>query len=200
MKKKILFVLTMLIVSNSLCIYCMYVMNHRINDYYKQCEEKVQEVQDLYNETNKNLDEVDRLLNELLKWDIIDFASTSTFKSYMDKKSVTDTSSKQYNLLKNAYTINGIYHVDGYICVAMSSYFGNVGDILQVTLSGGAVLDVIIADVKSNKHINENNEQVNDGSVIEFVVDINTMDQTVRKIGNYNYIYSGAITLIKRLK
>ncbi|MFI3251846.1 MAG: hypothetical protein R3Y60_01770 [bacterium] len=67
MKKKLLFVLTMLIVSNSLCIYCMYVMNHRINDYYKQCEEKVQEVQDLYNETNKNLDEVDRLLNELLK-------------------------------------------------------------------------------------------------------------------------------------
>lgn len=118
----------------------------------------------------------------------------------MDRKSITSTSSKQYKLMQHAYLIDGIYHIDGYMCVAMSSYFGNVGDKLQITFSGGDVIDVILGDIKSSAHINSNNEQVNDGSVIEFIVDIDTMDKTVKLYGNYNCIYSGNIVSVKKYK
>lgn len=114
----------------------------------------------------------------------------STFKSYMDYRAITNRSSKQWKLQQKAYTENGYRKIDGRIMVAMANY--PAGQELDIHLASGEVIYAIMGDVKANTSCTHP-----DGSILEFVVDTKTMDNNVRRAGNYNTVHEGAIAKIK---
>lgn len=97
------------------------------------------------------------------------------FKSYMDYRTITDTSSAQYSLQQRAYTDwnTGIRVVDGRYCIALGSYYTTViGTYVDVILENGTVIPCILADCKDDAHTDiETHRQNPNGSVVEFVVD-----------------------------
>ena len=119
-------------------------------------------------------------------------STTSTFKSYMDYRAITNTSSPQYNLQTQAYTDNGYRIVDGRILVAMADSY--VGEYLDIELSSGEILQVIVGDIKAGTFCEHP-----DGSMIEFIVDTNTMNQFVKQMGNYDVVHQGTISKIYRI-
>lgn len=119
-------------------------------------------------------------------------STTSTFKSYMDYRMITNQSSRQYQLQKNAYTENGYRKLDGRKMIAIANF--NVGDELDITLSSGEILETIVGDVKANTSCTHP-----DSSLIEMIVDTNTMDPLVKKLGNYDKLHTGSIVTIAKL-
>lgn len=133
----------------------------------------------------------------------------STVKSYMDGSTVTDTNSAQYQLLSTMH-INekGHYETDdGYIAIALGSYYGPVGTKYIVELNTGITFKAIKADQKSDEHVYNGCQHRIDGSMLEFILDTEVA-------GNYfgiknGYVcggnlnnsldYNGAITSIKRV-
>ncbi len=127
-------------------------------------------------------------------------STKSTFKSYMDGSKVTDPTSAQYKLLQTAVIENGHYMVDNRMVVAVAEVFGNVGDWLNIKLSSGEVLRVIVGDIKSSAHVDSSGTHLLDKSQIEFVVDVATMNPEVKTSGNFNDVYEGYIEEIAWIK
>lgn len=117
----------------------------------------------------------------------------------MDGSCITDTTSEAYAQISNMYVVDGLYVQDGYVGVAMSSFYGGIGDKFMITLSSGIVFYAIMTDTKQNAHIDENYAHKVDGSVIEFVVDEDTLPSEVKLAGSLDVIYSGSIVKIERL-
>lgn len=128
-----------------------------------------------------------------------------SFKSYMDWRAVTNTSSKQYELLNS-----GIFNMDsgllitedGYVAVALGSKYGNVGDKFRITLDTGKRFKAIKADAKSDAHTINGCHQYQDGSVIEFVVDTNNLryeNRLAYAMGDISYVegFEGIVTSIE---
>ena len=118
----------------------------------------------------------------------------------MDKKAVTDTNSNQHKLLQQSKLVEGLYYYQNKVCVAMSSYFGSVGDVLRITLSSGQVFECVLADIKQDIHVNSNGEHHTDGSVIEFVVDADTLNNESKVMGSLNNLYNGSIVKVEKEK
>ena len=129
----------------------------------------------------------------------------SSFKSYMDWRAVTDTSSKQYELLNS-----GIFNMDsgllitedGYVAVALGSRYGAVGDKFRITLSTGTVFKAIKADAKSDAHTVNGCHHSQDGSLVEFIVDTTSLRYENRfayAMGDISYVkgYEGIVTSIE---
>lgn len=112
--------------------------------------------------------------------------STSTFKSYMDFRAITDTSSKQYALQTKAHTSNGYRIVDDRIMIAIANF--KVGTKLDIELASGEKIETIVGDVKANTSCEHP-----DSSMIEFIVDTRTMDPEVKYMGNFNIVHSGSV-------
>lgn len=69
--------------------------------------------------------------------------------------SITDTSSRSYRLLHGKdvnYEQDGTIRIADHTAVAMGQSYGSVGDRLQIKLSTGRWLNVVIADSKQNRH------------------------------------------------
>ena len=111
---------------------------------------------------------------------------------------VTDKSSKSYKTLQRAENKDGLYHIDGFICVAMSGYYGTVGDKFRITLSSNQVFYAIMSDTKKKHELTKQAHP--DGSVIEFIVDVETLPKQVRLEGSLNSIFNGKIEKIERMK
>lgn len=115
--------------------------------------------------------------------------NSGSFKSYMDYRTITSRSSKQYKIQELAYTdINGLRRFDVYFIVATGSYYYDVGDLLRVELDTGEDFLAIKGDMKADIHTDKNNQIAHDGSVVEFIVDVNELDKTVKKMGDVSYI------------
>lgn len=108
------------------------------------------------------------------KTEDVALCSTSSTKTYESYRAITNTASKQYQLL-SAMTIDEttgfLYDEDGFIAVAMGSYFGPLGSRFYVTLDSGNVIPVIKADAKSDSHTVNGCAAEGEGSVIEFIID-----------------------------
>lgn len=128
-----------------------------------------------------------------------------SFKSYMDWRAVTNTSSKQYELLNS-----GIFNMDngllitedGYVAVALGSKYGSVGDKFRITLDTGKTFKAIKADAKSDAHTINGCHQYQDGSIIEFVVDTTALSYENRLayvMGDISYVkgFEGIVTSIE---
>ena len=115
----------------------------------------------------------------------------NTIKSYMDYRTITSTNSKQYKLQKAlAYTDdNGLRMVNGRYCVVVGSYYTTtIGQYIDIELENGKIIKGILADCKADIHTDSTNRINPNGSVVEFVVDVNTLDSTAKKMGDISYI------------
>lgn len=123
--------------------------------------------------------------------EVFDLPSNSSFKSYMDYGTITNTSSKQYAIQQNCQTDdNGLRTYKGYYTVAVGSGFGaTVGDYIDFELSTGVMLHCIIGDMKQDKHTDATNLQVaHNGNVIEFIVETRALNSDARESGDISDI------------
>lgn len=117
----------------------------------------------------------------------------------MDGKKTTDETSQAYQQLSKMKIENGLYKQDIYVGIAISKYYGNIGDKFRITLSSGQVFYAIMCETKKSHEL-DNNYAHPDGSIIEFVVDAHTLPQQVKTKGSLNCIYQGSITKLERMK
>lgn len=135
--------------------------------------------------------------------------SGSTVKSYMDGAKVTNVATAQYQLLQTMH-INekGNYETDdGYIGVALGSYYGPIGAKYIVTLSTGKTLKVIKADAKADQDVYDGCYHKEDSSMMELIIDTKTAGDYYGVVNGYvsagNFDnqdeYHGAIVSMKRV-
>lgn len=122
------------------------------------------------------------------------------FKSYTNYR-LLSKSSPQWNKIqchKDAYTDeNGLRKVGNYYCVAMGSYYSStLGDTFEITTEGGT-FQVVLCDFKANQHTDSTNRYTaHNGCVIEFYVDMDSLNSTARQMGDISYAddkFSGRI-------
>ena len=102
--------------------------------------------------------------------------STSSVKTYMDYKAITMVGSKQYQYIQNNMFIsNGLLYEGDYIGVALGSWWGDIGSKWTIELDTGIILNVVKVDEKSDAHTYNGCGHISDSSVIEFVIDSNTI-------------------------
>ena len=127
---------------------------------------------------------------------------SGSFKSYMDYRTITSRSSKQYKIQELAYTDNyGLRRFDIYFIVATGSYYGDVGDLLKIELDTGEYFLAIKGDMKADIHTDKNNQIAHDGSVVEFIVDTPKLDKMAKRMGNISYIsgFEGCVVNIEKV-
>lgn len=110
----------------------------------------------------------------------IDLCSTSNVKSYMNYKMITSKSSDQYRYIQANMKVNEkgmLEDEEGYIGVALGSYFGDIGTKYIVNLDTGIDLKVVKVEAKDDNHTNNGCYQKWDKSVIEFVIDTETAEE-----------------------
>lgn len=104
--------------------------------------------------------------------------------TYMDWKKVTCRSSLQYWVLNdvNAWTneMTGIRMVNDRICIAVGQGYGFIpGDMIDVYLTSGAVIECIIGDMKATNDCDITEKyQATDGSVVEIIIDDDYFNST----------------------
>lgn len=136
----------------------------------------------------------------------------TSFKTYMDYRTITDTSSAQYNLQQHAWTDeNGLRRIGDTYMVALGTYYTeNCGEQFHVILDSGSEFDVTVGDIKDDRHTDVNNQYSpvydNDGNfisanIIEFIVDTDLMPSCVRRSGTVGTLndFEGNVISIERL-
>ena len=113
-------------------------------------------------------------------------------KTYMDYRAVTDPSSTQYWFIRENMKVDEktgfLYDKDGFIGVALGSYYGVIGDRFYFTLDSGVVLPVVKIDEKADKDTDATGcYHISDGSVIEFVIDAGVANEF------YGYYANGLV-------
>lgn len=131
---------------------------------------------------------------------------------YMDYRTLTDYSSRQYQLQYdgNAWIDNdGFRRYNTYYMVAMGSVYGDIGDTLRVWTDEGNVYDVIIGDIKGTDaiyydyydswyHVCGDSRK----NVVEFICDTDCIPYDVKVMGDCNEVdyLSGNIVKIERIE
>ena len=118
----------------------------------------------------------------------------TSFKSYMDWECITNTNSPQYKLQEDCWTDDtGLRrHGDDYV-VALGSYYGKyIGERFEITLDSGDKFTAVIGDFKADCHtdsLHRYTPMSGDGkNVVEFIVDVGSLDSTAKKMGDISYI------------
>lgn len=123
--------------------------------------------------------------------EVYDVPTNSSFKAYMSYKAITNEGSRQYKLQQNCVTDdNGLRTYNGYYTIALGNGFGiKVGDYVDVLLDNRRTLHCVVGDVKQNIHTDATNMQVaHNGNVVEFIVDTEVLDDTVKARGDISLI------------
>ena len=126
----------------------------------------------------------------------------SSFKSYMDYRALTDTSSTQYEMQQRAYTDdNGLRKIDEHFCVAMGTYYGELGDILRIETDEGATWTVILSDIKSDVHTDSTHRYTTaNHCMMEFIVDTDAMNYEIKQSGTVNALgFQGKICKVTKI-
>ena len=144
-----------------------------------------------------------------LRNDLLKPCDTSSAKTYMDRKAITDETSEQHAFIEENMEARNGHWVDreGYIGVALGSWFGDIGTRWIFYLSSGEVLYTVKIEHKAYIHTIDGCQHIEDGSVIEFVIDSETNPYWVGSNnlivnGNYNNLpqFEGAIEYVKKEK
>lgn len=118
----------------------------------------------------------------------------TSFKAYMDYRTITSRGSTQYKMQQSAYTENGFRKMDGCYLVAMGSYYGRCGDKLKITFDTGNSIYVIIGDSKADQHTDASNMyrpmKSGYGNVVEFIIDSRTIASIGKKMGDVSHVAS----------
>lgn len=126
------------------------------------------------------------------------------FKSYMSYTAITDKSSMQYKLQQQALTdSDGIRCLNSKPMVAVGTGWGlKVGDAALIICENGNQFEVVIGDIKANAHTGADNKTTaSNGCRCEFIVDINSLNPTVKNGGNMAALkkYSGYIINVSKI-
>lgn len=192
------------------------VVASSVNNYYNNLISLIEESMQEENQSSINSDTavvIDdnslTLQKEEESFIEVGVCSYSSTKSYEDGSGITDRTSKQYWLLQEMYIDERGFYVtqDGYIGVALGSYYGEIGTKYQVTLDTGIELRVIKADEKADKDVINGCYHKTDGSILEFINDYQTAARYYGLIsnefilnGNYNNHDDFAGTIISMKK
>lgn len=126
-----------------------------------------------------------------------------SFKTYMDYRAITNKRSWQWGLQTRAYTNNeGFRMIDDKYLVALGTYYSNgYGEEFIITLNNGKQLNVMVGDIKANRHTDSTNRYiVRNGNIVEFIVDTNMLNNMSRRMGNVSYSgLHGGITKIEKI-
>ena len=134
-------------------------------------------------------------------------------KTYMDYRMTTVVNSRQYQFIHNNLTVDHntgfLYDEDGFIAVALGSFYGEIGDRFYFTLDTDVVLPLVKAEEKADKDTDSRGcYHLNDTSIIEFVIDSDYAgeyfgDQGNGLVlnGNYNNysLFSGNIKKVEKV-
>ena len=100
--------------------------------------------------------------------------SSSSTKTYMSYRAVTNKQSKQWDLIHNYMKVSDdgmLRSPEGHIGVALGSHFGELGSKFEIHLDTGIVFTAIKIDRKADNHTDPTNcFHTWDNSVIEFVI------------------------------
>lgn len=130
----------------------------------------------------------------------------TSFKAYMDYRTITSRGSTQYKMQQQAYTENGFRKLDGRYMVAMGSYYGYCGDKFNITFDTGTTIPVIIGDSKADRHTDSLHMykpmKHGYGNVVEFIIDSRTIDPIAKKMGDVSHVSAelqGNVVKIEKL-
>ena len=127
---------------------------------------------------------------------------------YMDYRAITDTSSKQWELQQIAWTdSDGFRRIGDDYCVALGTYYGNIGDRFRITTDKGNSYTAIEADAKGSDAVFYDNVHSwyhyagNGYNVVEFVVQTEYLPSAVTISGSCGAVdyLSGNIVSIERI-
>lgn len=141
----------------------------------------------------------------------------TTFKAYMDYRTITDKSSEQWAIQQQAYTDeNGFRKIDDMYCIAVGTYYAeNCGTKLIIQLDDDTEFNAIVADLKQDIHTDEthrftllekNGESILSEhgvpmvNVIEFIVDTEQTPEEVKLSGSISSVnFEGNIKTISEV-
>lgn len=120
------------------------------------------------------------------------------FKAYMDYRAITNTASKQYQLAKKCKTdSNGLRTYDDRYAVAIGQGYGaHIGSYIDAKLDTGVTIQCIVGDFKGTDITDkEMHIDINNGSVLEFIVDTPALDSKVKLSGTISTIkgFNGSV-------
>ncbi|MBQ1567003.1 MAG: hypothetical protein IIZ80_03835 [Erysipelotrichaceae bacterium] len=147
------------------------------------------------------------------KTEELSVCSANTAKTYMDYRMTTVVDSRQYQFLNYKCYVDKetgfLYDEDGFIAVALGSYYGEIGDRFYFTLDSGIVLPLVKGEEKADEDTDYTGcYHTYDGSVIEFVIDSDyasryffSNDNGLVLNGNYNNysLFSGSIVKVEKV-
>lgn len=142
-------------------------------------------------DTSYDLDSLKDYQKEYLGEDV-GVCAYSSVKTYMDYKAITAKNSTQYKYIRDYMNIDSsglLVDKDGFIGVALGSYYGVIGDRYYFTLDNGIVLPLVKVEEKADSDT-VNGCSHPDGSVIEFVIDSEKATDFFGRWGN-DLILSG---------
>lgn len=158
--------------------------------------------------------DIEDLLDYQKKYDTeeLEVCAASSAKTYMDYRMTTVVSSRQYQFIHNELTIDEetgfLYDEDGFIAVALGSYYGEIGDRYYFTLDTGVVLPLVKAEEKADEDTDGSGcYHLSDSSVMEFVIDddcaaeyFGSRSNGLVLDGNYNNysLFSGNIVKVEK--
>lgn len=137
----------------------------------------------------------------------------SSFKTYMDYRTITDRTSPQYDFVRTwgwsdgegFMRANGERDLgisDDYYLIALGSYYGTeIGTKYKITTDTGNVFYGVLCDQKDDSHTNSTHQYAYNNDVVEFIVDTRCLRNDVRKMGSANVYMplNGSITSIERI-
>ena len=155
-------------------------------------------------------------LEESQKDEVLDSSMTlipvcrmSSSKSYMDYRVINEESQQRQIIDELTLNENGLlYSDDGYMAVALGSYFGELGSKYVLTLETGNQLKVIKVEAKADEDTINGCVHKSDDSVIEFVLHGDLAEQYwgvapngFINSGNFNNVdeFKGNIVKIEKL-
>lgn len=128
---------------------------------------------------------------------------------YMDYRAITDTASKQWELQQFAWTdSDGFRRIGDDYCVALGTYYGEIGDRFIVTTDKGNSYSVIMSDAKGYDAVSYDGYKswyhvCGDGrlNVVEFICDTDCLDSFAWTMGDCGVLdnIGGNVVSIERI-
>lgn len=173
--------------------------NGKIDGSLKEISEALAEISSKVTQTPDSANEIEDefLLPQL----------DTSFKSYMDYRTITCAASDQYVLQQQAYTDElGLRRIGRFYCIALGTYYSSqCGEKFKICTDNGNEFYVIVSDIKDDRHTDESNMYVplsnGNANVVEFIVDTPAMERRVALLGDISGYeqFSGNIAKIERV-
>lgn len=135
----------------------------------------------------------------------------TSFKAYMDYRTITNSASKQYELQQHAYTDEyGFRKIGDLYMVAVGTYYAKeCGKVFFVEFDTGEWIYVVVGDIKANVHTNSTNQfsfagnSKELGNLLEFIVDTDVLSSDAKFQGDVSVAFPepilGSVSCITEL-